>query len=208
MTRRKLGRNDPCWCGSGRKFKHCHLNREDQPPLQHWDASKKFKRAFSVKTCLAPDTWLKHCCGRVSRAHTVPKSGSLKRIARKGHVYSYDVSSLKNLQKHDGALVPELLGINRASTFTGFCSRHDNQIFEPLEKRTFCGTPEQCFLLGYRARAREIYTKRAAAAFSDVLQDADKGKTLPAQMAFQTVIQPYEIGLAAALKDSDHYKLI
>jgi hypothetical protein len=21
---RKLGRNDPCWCGSGRKFKHCH----------------------------------------------------------------------------------------------------------------------------------------------------------------------------------------
>jgi preprotein translocase subunit SecA len=26
---RKLGRNDPCWCGSGRKYKQCHL-REDQ----------------------------------------------------------------------------------------------------------------------------------------------------------------------------------
>jgi uncharacterized protein YecA (UPF0149 family) len=29
MTRRvadteKLGRNDPCWCGSGKKFKKCH----------------------------------------------------------------------------------------------------------------------------------------------------------------------------------------
>ncbi len=24
-----LGRNDPCWCGSGRKYKHCHL-RQDQ----------------------------------------------------------------------------------------------------------------------------------------------------------------------------------
>ena len=23
----QLGRNDPCWCGSGRKFKQCHLNR-------------------------------------------------------------------------------------------------------------------------------------------------------------------------------------
>ncbi len=22
----KLGRNDPCWCGSGKKFKVCHLN--------------------------------------------------------------------------------------------------------------------------------------------------------------------------------------
>ncbi|HCP28101.1 MAG TPA: hypothetical protein DIT96_00430, partial [Pseudomonas sp.] len=20
----KLGRNEPCWCGSGKKFKHCH----------------------------------------------------------------------------------------------------------------------------------------------------------------------------------------
>jgi preprotein translocase subunit SecA len=20
----KIGRNDPCWCGSGRKFKRCH----------------------------------------------------------------------------------------------------------------------------------------------------------------------------------------
>lgn len=26
---RGLGRNDPCWCGSGKKYKHCHL-REDQ----------------------------------------------------------------------------------------------------------------------------------------------------------------------------------
>ncbi|MFO7917334.1 MAG: DUF1186 domain-containing protein [Anaerolineae bacterium] len=26
---RELGRNDPCWCGSGKKYKHCHL-REDQ----------------------------------------------------------------------------------------------------------------------------------------------------------------------------------
>ena len=21
---RKMGRNDPCWCGSGKKFKRCH----------------------------------------------------------------------------------------------------------------------------------------------------------------------------------------
>ena len=23
-ARAKLGRNDPCWCGSGKKFKRCH----------------------------------------------------------------------------------------------------------------------------------------------------------------------------------------
>lgn len=29
----KLGRNDPCWCGSGRKFKACHLGSPPLPPL-------------------------------------------------------------------------------------------------------------------------------------------------------------------------------
>jgi hypothetical protein len=24
----KLGRNDPCWCGSGKKYKHCHMNED------------------------------------------------------------------------------------------------------------------------------------------------------------------------------------
>ncbi len=27
-AKKKIGRNDPCWCGSGKKFKKCHLNRE------------------------------------------------------------------------------------------------------------------------------------------------------------------------------------
>jgi tetratricopeptide (TPR) repeat protein len=29
--RTDLGRNDPCWCGSGRKYKKCHLNSEHLP---------------------------------------------------------------------------------------------------------------------------------------------------------------------------------
>ena len=29
----KLGRNEPCWCGSGRKFKTCHLGRPVRAPL-------------------------------------------------------------------------------------------------------------------------------------------------------------------------------
>lgn len=24
----KIGRNDPCHCGSGKKYKHCHLNQK------------------------------------------------------------------------------------------------------------------------------------------------------------------------------------
>jgi uncharacterized protein YecA (UPF0149 family) len=25
----KPGRNDPCWCGSGKKYKKCHLGQDD-----------------------------------------------------------------------------------------------------------------------------------------------------------------------------------
>jgi SEC-C motif len=28
VPERKLSRNDPCWCGSGKKYKHCHLRRD------------------------------------------------------------------------------------------------------------------------------------------------------------------------------------
>lgn len=31
VERRDLGRNDPCWCGSGRKYKVCHRNHETLP---------------------------------------------------------------------------------------------------------------------------------------------------------------------------------
>ena len=207
MIRQKLGRNDSCWCGSGKKYKRCHLDRENQPPLQLWDASERFGKAFAAKYCLAPAVWLKQCRGGISRAHTVPKSGSLQRIARKGHVYSLNFSP-DNLEKNHGVAIPELFGIRKASTFTGFCSGHDDEIFKPLEKRTFCGTPEQCFLLGYRALSREIYTKRAAAAFFDMHRDADRGKTLAAQVEIQKSNQFLKVGLVAALKDLDHYKSI
>ncbi len=25
-----LGRNDPCWCGSGKKYKKCHLDADER----------------------------------------------------------------------------------------------------------------------------------------------------------------------------------
>ena len=203
--RERPGRNDLCWCGSGRKYKICHLDRATQTPIQPWEASKKFKQAFSVKKCLVPKAWQNECKGGISRAHTIPKSGSLERIARKGHVYSFDLSP-ENLRKNQGKPVLKLFGIQKASTFTGFCARHDSAIFAPLEQQKFCGTPEQCFLLGYRALAREFYTKRATARLQGLYRDMDKGKTPAEQGQIQLMAQLHNIGLEAALQDIDHYK--
>ena len=205
-TSEKLGRNDPCWCGSGKKYKRCHLNRHNQAPLQYWNVAERFRKPFSLKKCLAPAAWLNRCCGRIVRAHTLPKSGSLQRIARNGHVYSLSFVPTPERKANQDALVAKLRGINQASTFSGFCSRHDDAIFSPVESQVFQGTPEQCFLLGYRSLAKEIYNKRAAVGLSDLRRDVDKGKTLPAQVEIQRFNQGQEDGLAAALQDSNHYK--
>ncbi len=207
QRRKRLGRNDPCWCGSRKKYKHCHLDRETQTPVRPWDVDKKLRQAFSTEICLAPDSWLKECDGGISQAHTVQKAGILERIARKGHVYSF-VQSLENLTKNQGVVIPKLLGINRASTFAGFCARHDDTIFAPLEKQTFYGTPEQCFLLGYRALAREIYNKRAAAKSPDIIRDMDKGKPLARQVELQEMASALEIANEAVGRDNFYYKSI
>jgi preprotein translocase subunit SecA len=35
-----LGRNAPCWCGSGKKYKHCHLRKDQQARRQRAAASR------------------------------------------------------------------------------------------------------------------------------------------------------------------------
>jgi hypothetical protein len=53
--RRELGRNEPCWCGSGRKFKQCHQGSTELPALPDrvgW-------------LCRKAAVWLEHTAGQV-----------------------------------------------------------------------------------------------------------------------------------------------
>ena len=68
-------------------------------------------------------------------------------------------ANVTTLKTHGTELPPQPRGIGNASTFTGFCTKHDNEIFAPLEKAPFTANREQCFLLAYRALARELYLK-------------------------------------------------
>ena len=37
---KELGRNDPCWCGSGKKYKRCHLSK---------DAAKRMEAVYAAQ---------------------------------------------------------------------------------------------------------------------------------------------------------------
>ena len=47
----KIGRNDPCWCGSGRKYKQCH------------EAFDEKIRSFALQGHIVPDHSMIKTCG-------------------------------------------------------------------------------------------------------------------------------------------------
>lgn len=128
--------------------------------MRPWEAGARLRTHFGAKECVVPDELKSQCSGDIVRAHTVPKSGSLKRISREGHAYTF-MPNVQSLDRTGGRVVAELRGVNRASTFTGFCAFHDKTLFSPVEDGPMQFSGTQCFLLAYRAMAREFFLKRA-----------------------------------------------
>ena len=195
----KLGRNDKCWCGSGKKYKRCHLDRASQKPPTRQDALKDLKSTYEQGVCLHPDASHQTCKGGFIRAHTIQRSGGLSALASGGHVYSllrhgksYDKS------RRDPNSAPQKVGVKEASTFRGFCSRHDNQLFMPIEKEPFTGTTEQIALFGYRAICYETYMKGGNVSQSDFLRTFDKGLHPQLQVALQEAVSLRESGARKA----------
>lgn len=176
------GRNDPCWCGSGGKFKKCHLERHRQPPFTKQELLRRNVLVMRRSQCLhsaAPGA----CAGPIVRAHTIQRARNLEKLARKKHVYTFRSDLMPMLNGE--VFAPRLTGVRVASTFTGFCSRHDTEQFRPLESAPFTGTPEQCLLLTYRACCRELYAKQGTLALADTLRELDRGRPYAAQRETQ-----------------------
>ncbi len=47
---RKLSRNDPCWCGSGKKYKNCHLKQDLALPHERRGRGQQRPREVIIKT--------------------------------------------------------------------------------------------------------------------------------------------------------------
>ncbi|MCP3923364.1 MAG: hypothetical protein GY714_12340 [Desulfobacterales bacterium] len=203
-SKKKIGRNEPCWCGSGVKYKKCHLNRENQEPVKPWKAQADLKKAFSAKYCIVPKELKNKCNSKIIKAHTVSKSQNLKKIAIDSHVYAF-IPSFENLTKNNGKLKPELVGINKASTFSGFCKYHDKNLFSPLEDKPFENTKEQCFLLAYRAQAREVFLKISHSKSTDLLKNSDKGTDSLTQEVIQRIAANSKSGTEAGKRDSQYH---
>ena len=75
--RRDLGRNEPCWCGSGRKYKKCHLGREQLPLAERadWLYAKAAQHARSpVGDDLLAEVGYERCRLRRDPSHDLPEA--------------------------------------------------------------------------------------------------------------------------------------
>lgn len=152
----KIGRNDPCPCGSGLKYKYCCIDKKDNPeyflPDNYAQFYKDMRKEARFKECLYPDH---SCCSeQIIKSHSIQNNKILSKISDNGIVYmpmpKPDLSF--SFQKEYGR--------KEASVFTGFCDYHDKTVFQPIEDEDFQATEEQIFLYTYRAFALEYHKKK------------------------------------------------
>jgi len=106
------------------------------------------------KVCFLESTG--KCERGIVRAHLIQEA-LLREFAVKGHVLQFNLFN-QCTPKEGFRNWPQPVGVDRVSTFTGFCAFHDHQVFRPIEEGPFTPTPEALFLYAYRAFCASLYT--------------------------------------------------
>ncbi len=191
---KKIGRNDPCPCGSGKKYKKCCLDKADNPDYSDItklpEIYKAARKASRFKECIHPDK--ENCSEKIIAAHSIQNNKILSRIADNGKLYM-------PCPKPDLTFTfQNEYGRKEASVFTGFCGHHDKTTFQPIEDNPFTATEEQIFLYIYRAFALEYHRKQEAARMEQIVF-ANKpsvvnmpGRTIQGKTGFDMAISDFE----------------
>lgn len=88
----KIGRNEPCPCGSGKKFKHCHLGREDE--LEK-DTISDFSPEDSARITSLPEV-------DYGRSHEMLEALDIKKLTgSSAGIRFIDLAAYKNLDVGD-----------------------------------------------------------------------------------------------------------
>ncbi|HVK95758.1 MAG TPA: hypothetical protein VM571_13645, partial [Noviherbaspirillum sp.] len=192
----------PCWCRSTKKWKFCHKSREKQPPVTFGQSQSIRQKFFLSGACQHPDASVVTCSSAGAiQSHTVQRRGGLGAIAENGHVYSIKRGFL-DIEKNEGQVDMEKLGVAKASTFPGYCNHHDTILFKPVEMPGAILDDMNGFLLSLRAVGYELATKAAALdAHIASRESVDAGQPFEIQAAIQNFMYLHQCGLEKGLSD-------
>ena len=187
----KVGRNDPCPCGSGRKYKKCCLNKDEMQRLAVAivDSTHNIKNYARIKQCLHPNK--QECNGGIAHAHAIQKNGPLTKIAENGEVVTMDGVSYQIFQTND------VKGKKIATTFTGFCKYHDKVLFQEIEDKEFVCSPKQIFLLTYRTMAWHYHKKMEQVKATEIVDERmeEKGYSASANREHIEYLDHLDLGV-------------
>lgn len=166
-----LGRNDKCYCGSGKKYKKCHLDL-DKLPNRMEKNSLRDKSEENLKNIIVAaekirlrenlkndKCFYKNCSEKPIGSHTIHKS-LLKGKLSEGYkvINSPIFKNIDFLGSDDTSLYDEQ-SFKKATVFPGFCKKHD-AIFESIENKNLIkntSIEDYIFLYSYRALVNEYW---------------------------------------------------
>lgn len=165
------------------------------------DLVEAVKNSKSPPACYAPPMMRSACSSSIVHAHTLQRNGGLSKIAdASGRVYHFKpsiVAFVKNL----GRITPGVASTKVASTFEGFCSTHDRELFSVIETKSFTGSKEQCFAFGFRSLAYELYLKQGQKSSIAEIRELLANAGPDVQNLAETWLPLYERGVDIGLQD-------
>ena len=182
-----------CWCGSGKPWVDCHKGRSAQPRIPRHKIHDRLKAIRGRRGCLhfeAPNA----CSRSFILARSVQKR-ALKQIARDGKVYQF-TGEFGTLVKTGGRVAAGLVGVHRATVFGGFCDRHDNDLFKPIDASPLNVDELTAALHFYRAVCREVWVRENAHFTMPFYRTVDRGRSEEEQRRLQHFLAEYEAALS------------
>ncbi len=170
--------------------------------LHAQDEIDLLRKSYSSEYCMHPENT---CSGQIVRAHVISKY-MLKKISVNSQVYCPPNSQqYYRFNLRDEPIDLQLRGINQATTFTGFCQKHDTELFSSFENSTLELKDEHIFLLAYRAANSALFGQTSKTEYYDI-----KRKQLRNPRKYQYLYEYSKSGILdlATLKKSMDIMLI
>lgn len=122
-------------------------------------ALKQYKHSRKIKECFYHNK--EECKGSIKQAHSIQKNKRLsiidELVDNNRVLYTFtefETGTVRFIK----TLIP--IGKSNASTFFGFCDKHDTELFSTIENKEFDGSDEHCFLHSYRSFAHSYHRKK------------------------------------------------
>lgn len=151
-----------CFCGSHLIYSECHKQKIYRNPNEIAVDLRKFLHAEGY--CVHFNGH-RFCGHKAISSHSIQRNVSLKLIAERGHVIGFNHGPNARSSTLDAPPGFSNVGIGMASTFRGFCSKHDSRVFKAVEEGELRNGYATALALAHRAQCYEAVVHSRGALF-------------------------------------------